>query len=139
MDAKQPTQAALDSADAATSDVMKQLADLDSGKLTGWAKTIAERAKLRLAKMKEAMLRQSQDYELVGYVEDPKKPGKALKSKNGSPVQIRRYVGWDRNSRYTGAKLRQIRREQTLKAVAGRTHFNDGTPIVQDRLVDLWK
>ena len=42
-----------------------------------------------------------------------------------------------RQGKYTGEKLRQIRNEQTAKAVQGRTHYNDGTLINPSRLVDL--
>lgn len=99
--------------------------------------------KERLAELAKAvMLRKKskfmETHELMGYVADPNDPTKPLRTRHGNPIAVHRYTGWDRGSKYTGAKLRQIRREQALQAIAGKTHYNDGTEIKQDLVVDLW-
>ena len=55
-------------------------------------------------------------------------------------VPIYRYVGWsayDPQNKYNNHKLREIRANQTAKAIKGHTHYRGGAPIILDRLVDL--
>ena len=39
-------------------------------------------------------------------------------------------------SKYSGRQLREIRALQARKAIAGQTHYLDGTPVIQSRIVD---
>lgn len=120
-------------------EVLEKIAELKMDAKSSWRELVKEKVERKMAQLKRTLERRSTEYELVGVVADEKDPNKAKKTKTKEAIRVWRYVGWDKNKRYTGAKLRQIRREQALQAVAGRTHYNDGTPIVQDRLVDLWK
>lgn len=121
-----------------TTDVMKQIADLPpTGKKAGWLALMKERLYQKALLLQARMMRQSQDWQLEGYVANPDDPKTAKRDSRGNVIQIRRYVGWDKG-RYNVRKLQAIRREQTLAAVAGRTHFNDGTPIDQNKLIDLY-
>lgn len=118
-------------------EVLDKIAEMKDDVKSLWRKQVKERAAKNLERLKRQLERKSQKWELLGYVADAK--GELKKTKKNAGIPVYAYVGWDANKKYTGEKLRRLRREQTLQAVAGRTHYNDGTPIVQDRLIDLWK
>lgn len=72
------------------------------------------------------------------YVKQGTRAAKRKATLGGGLHQVQINVkAWWKQGKYNGEKLRQIRNEQTARAVQGFTHYTDGTPIIHDRLIDL--
>ena len=98
-------------------------------------KTLTESRKARLDKQR---MRYERTHTLIGHIKTGrKKIDPSDKQTKEIVVPVRQFIGWDEGKKYTGEKLRQIRNEQTRKAIEGQTHYADGSPIIRDRLVDL--
>jgi len=98
----------------------------------------------------KALKRFQENYLLIGEINMFKQPhpvtGKPMGHKKWSEklnmevpviVPVFRFIGWNRKSKYTGAKLREIRRTQALQVIKDNTEWADGTPIQLDRVIDL--
>lgn len=46
-------------------------------------------------------------------------------------ILVRTRIDW-RQGKYTGEKLREIRKAQVDKIIGNQTHFDDGTPIIRN-------
>lgn len=90
---------------------------------------------IRKNRMLQMAFRQRKNFNLkfrkTGEVEAKAKGGKGTQK-----VPVYEQVFWPQG-KYTGEKLRELRKQETLKAIEGKTHWNDGTPIIHDRLIDL--
>lgn len=80
----------------------------------------------RLNPMLRAARKRANNYAVIGQ-----------KKTDKGHVSVFKKLKWD-NNKYTGQALREIRAKQTEKALEGKTHFNDGTPINRERIVELW-
>ena len=104
-----------------------------------WKEAVKARLNARSHERMRREAKRQAKWELLGFVSDSKDPSKALVTRSGHKVPVHRFVGYDYGKKYTGEKLREIRREQALKALVGKTHYDDGTEIVRDRIIDLYE
>lgn len=98
------------------------------------------------AKMKaigRARIKFEATHQKIGHVETGKTVlNKETGKREEIVVPVYQFTGWDFKKKYTGEKLREIRAAQLQKALdenakAGHTTYSDGTPIIQDDMIDL--
>ena len=98
------------------------------------------------AKMKaigKARIKFEATHQKIGHIETGKSViNKETNKREQIVVPVYQFTGWDFKKKYTGEKLREIRAAQLQKALddnakAGHTTYSDGTPIIQDDMIDL--
>lgn len=125
----------MDTENKSPEEIVKMLEELaQESPMLKFQKALQESRKARIDKQR---LRYEMNWPVVEQI----KTGKIKTDKKGQKyevvVPVRQFIGWGDRKKYTGEKLREIRKQQTLKAIEGQTHYADGTPIIRDRLVDL--